>query len=73
MSLFFAAPPPNLSNRFFRQALNGAQKTAFLSYKRDKILEHLNWSSFLLRTSRMHQAFLNEADRQRTLAVESTS
>lgn len=51
--------------------LSGAQQTAFRSYKRDKILEHLNWSAFLLRTSRTHQAFLDEADRQRKLAAQS--
>lgn len=51
--------------------LSGAQLTSYRSYKRDKILEHLNWSAFLLRTSRTHQAFLDEADRQRKLAAQS--
>ena len=50
--------------------LTGAQKTSFQSYKKDKILDYINWSGFLLRTSRMHQEFLDEAERQKKIAVQ---
>jgi len=49
--------------------LAGAQNKAFLSYKEDRILEHVTWTAFLRRTQHMHQEFLTEAERQRALAV----
>ena len=52
-------------------ALSGAQKTSFQSYKRDKVLEYLNWGAFMLKTKRTHQAFLDEADRQRKIAAHA--
>lgn len=49
--------------------LNGSQRAAFEGYEEKKVLEHINWTDFLVRTSRMHQGFLNEAERQRKLAA----
>lgn len=49
--------------------LDGSQRAAFDGYEEKKVLEHINWTDFLVRTSRMHQGFLNEAERQRKLAV----
>jgi len=46
-------------------ALGGTARTAFNGLKKDGTLDHVNWSSFLLRTRRMHEDFLNEADRQK--------
>ena len=46
-------------------ALTGAQKISFDALKNDGLLEHIGWSTFLLRTSKMHQAFLKEAEKQR--------
>ena len=46
-------------------SLSGAQRTAFNAYIRDGKLTHINWSTFLLRTKRMHQDFLDEAEEQR--------
>ena len=50
--------------------LTGAQAKAFESYRRDNEVEQITWAGFLLRTRRMHQEFLDEADRQRDLALE---
>ncbi len=49
--------------------LDGSQRAAFDGYLEKNILEHINWTDFLVRTSRMHQGFLNEAERQRKLAT----
>lgn len=43
--------------------LTGAQKAAFDHYKQKGKLITLDWSSFLLRTKKAHQSFLDEADR----------
>lgn len=51
-------------------ALTGVHKSAFDGLKEKGILEHVNWRSFLLRTRKMHEAFLNEADRQKQLAIK---
>lgn len=51
--------------------LTGAQSKAFLSYQSDRVVEHVTWSAFLRRTQHMHQDFLKEAERQRSLAVSS--
>lgn len=50
--------------------LSGAQKTSLASYQKEKILEHLKWNAFLLRATRTHQAFLDEAERQRKIATK---
>ena len=49
--------------------LTGAQSKAFESYKADRIVEHITWTNFLRRTQHMHQDFLNEANRQKKLAL----
>lgn len=42
--------------------LTGAQKAAYDSYVKDKKLTPIDWASFLLRTTRTHQEFLDEAE-----------
>jgi hypothetical protein len=49
--------------------LTGAQKKAFESYKSDRVVEHITWTNFLRRTQHMHQDFLDEANRQKKLAL----
>ena len=49
-------------------ALNGSQAAAFDGYLASGKLTRLNWSSFLSRTQTVHQDFLAEARRQKTLA-----
>lgn len=50
--------------------LNGVHSQAFGSLKKDGELTHVTWKVFLLRTRKMHQAFLNEAERQRRNASQ---
>jgi hypothetical protein len=50
--------------------LTGQSRAAYDGLKDSKILIHINWKTFLLRTRRMHEGFLNEADRQRKLATK---
>jgi hypothetical protein len=50
--------------------LTGAQKKSYEAMKKDGKLEHINWRSFLLRTRKMHRAFLDEAERQKKIARE---
>ena len=50
--------------------LTGVHKKAFEKYKSEKLLEHINWKSFLLRTRKMHESFLNEAERQKRDAAK---
>ena len=45
--------------------LHGARKKAYEAMIKDGKLEHITWRSFLLRTRKMHAAFLEEADRQK--------
>jgi hypothetical protein len=49
-------------------ALTGSAKAAFDGYKARRALTHINWKTFLLRTRRAHEGFLNEAERQRKLS-----
>lgn len=49
-------------------ALTGSQKAAFDGYLNKGKLTRLSWSSFLSRTQIVHQDFLAEARRQKTLA-----
>lgn len=49
-------------------ALTNVHKTAFDQLCKSEEVVHLNWTSFLLRTTRAHQDFLNEAERQRRVA-----
>ena len=49
-------------------ALTSVHKRAFDSFKHEELLTHLTWKAFLLRTRRMHEAFLKEAERQKRMA-----
>jgi Histidine kinase-, DNA gyrase B-, and HSP90-like ATPase len=49
--------------------LNGIAKGAFSKLVDDKKLTFIDWATFLLRTRKMHQAFLDEADRQKKNAA----
>lgn len=51
-------------------ALSGVHKSAFEGLKKKEILEHISWRTFLLRTKKMHEGFLNEAERQQKIAVK---
>ena len=53
-----------------RIGLTGAQAKAFESYRRDNEVEQITWGSFLRRTRRMHEEFIEEAKRQRDLALQ---
>jgi hypothetical protein len=48
-------------------SLTGVHKSAFEGLENAKTLIHVNWRAFLLRTRQMHEAFLNEAERQKRL------
>ena len=50
--------------------LTGVHKQAFLGLERDKVLEHISWRTFLLRTKKMHEGFLNEAERQKRIVAK---
>jgi len=52
------------------QKLTGAQKAAYEGYMSRGILTHISWAAFLSRTRKMHQDFLNEADRQKRNAAQ---
>jgi hypothetical protein len=52
-------------------ALKGTHRTAFEGLQDKKILTHLNWKSFLLKTRQMHESFLKEAEKQRKNAAKS--
>jgi hypothetical protein len=54
-----------------RLNLNGVSRTAFDGLKNADTLKHITWKSFLLRTKRMHESFLNEAARQRNLSART--
>jgi len=51
-------------------ALSGVHKEAFAGLQKHENLTHINWTTFLLRTKRMHEEFLNEAERQKKLAIK---
>lgn len=50
--------------------LKSVHKTAFEGLKKDGRLTHITWRTFLLRTRKMHESFLNEAERQKTDAAK---
>jgi hypothetical protein len=52
-------------------ALKGVTRTAFDGLKQQGALTHINWRTFLLRTRRAHEDFMNEAERQRRLALST--
>lgn len=47
--------------------LEGSQKRAYSSYLDNKKLKVMNWSSFLLRTKKAHQTFLDEAEQLKNI------
>ncbi len=51
--------------------LTGAQRKAFDAYREDRVVEHITWTNFLRRTQHMHKDFLEEANRQKKLALAS--
>jgi len=53
------------------EKLTGVYKTAFQGLTENGRLEYINWTTFLLRTRRMHHEFLQEAERQRKNAARS--
>lgn len=50
--------------------LTGSHKRAFDGLKGDGKLSHVTWSVFLMRTRKMHEAFLKEAERHRLHAAK---
>lgn len=54
-----------------KTSLKGVHKSAFDKFKKDKLLEHITWTTFLLRTRKMHEEFLKEAERQRKNAAKN--
>lgn len=53
-------------------SLSGVHRTAFDGFVAAGTLTHLTWAAFLLRTRKMHEAFLAEAERQRRNAAKSS-
>lgn len=53
-------------------SLTGAQEVSFNSYLNNGTLTHINWNTFLLRTKKMHEDFLAEAEKQRKNVIEQT-
>ena len=51
-------------------SLKGVYKTAFDAMVARGLLSHVNWRTFLLRTRKMHEEFLNLAERQRKDAAK---
>lgn len=54
------------------EKLTGVSKTAFNGLKNDGTLTYISWTSFLNRTRKMHQDFLNEAERQKRYAAQGS-
>lgn len=50
-------------------SIDGVHEVAFERYRDQKRLTHLNWTKFLVKTEDLHRDFLDEAKRQRRLAV----
>jgi hypothetical protein len=53
------------------ERLTGVYKTAFEALQREGKLTYINWETFLLRTRKMHESFLEEAERQRRDAAKT--
>ena len=49
--------------------LKPAYQEGFKSLIKDKRLTHISWESFLLKTRKMHQSFLDEADKLKKVAL----
>ncbi|MGG6239384.1 ATP-binding protein [Leptolyngbya sp. KIOST-1] len=54
------------------EKLTGVYKTAFEGLRKDGTLTYISWTSFLNRTRKMHQDFLNEAERQKRYAAQGS-
>ncbi|MEM1292865.1 MAG: ATP-binding protein, partial [Cyanobacteria bacterium P01_H01_bin.162] len=54
------------------EKLTGVSKTAFNGLRKDGTLTYISWTSFLNRTRKMHQDFLNEAERQKRHAAQGS-
>lgn len=55
------------------EKLEGVHKQAFEGLRDSGKVTLINWTVFLLRTRRMHEAFLHEAERQQSLSVGKAS
>lgn len=53
------------------EGLTGVHRTAFEGLKSSGKLTFISWTAFLNRTRKMHQDFLNEAERQKKNAVQN--
>ncbi|MBX3226275.1 MAG: ATP-binding protein [Labilithrix sp.] len=51
-------------------ALSSVSRKAFDGLKKDGILTQINWTTFLLRTRKMHEDFLREAEKQKKNAAK---
>ena len=54
-------------------ALSGVHRSAFDGHKNAGTLTHLTWTTFLLRTRKMHESFLKGKPRQRKNAAKKKS
>jgi len=52
------------------EKLSGVHKAAFQGLIDSKSLTYINWTTFLVRTKKMHEAFLSESDRQKRIASQ---
>lgn len=53
------------------EKLTGLAKTAFDGLRNNGTLTYIDWTTFLLNTKRMHEAFLQEAERQKRDAAQT--
>ena len=54
-------------------SLSGVHKSAFENFaSKQDVITHINWRTFLLRTRKMHEEFLNEAERQKKDAAKES-
>lgn len=53
--------------------LTSVYKQAFDSLTKDGVLTYITWKTFLLRTRKMHESFLQEAQRQKDIAVKQNA
>lgn len=51
--------------------LKGVHNTAYKGLLSRKVLTHFSWKVFLLKTRKMHEDFLMEAEKQKKLAIKS--
>lgn len=82
MRTFLEDPKNTAFSTFFRGfhitlvcdelALSGSQRAAFDGYLSSGSLTHFSWQNFLLKTKVVHEQFLDEADRQRSLVAGGT-